>query len=840
MYLDSDTEKIAFSALLHDIGKFWQRTGEKPLGYEDFTEKDYGLHGAHAKWSAAFVERFIPNKDWVDRWAILTHHNPKNRISKLIAVADWLSAGERREEEQKQPIYLRSIFDSIELSLKPPGEKFYYPLKPLSLKKEANNWELFPKPNFSEGSYDSLWKQFTEEIEKLNRLKLSSSNYLETLFYLLKKYTWCIPSAYYRSIPDVSLFDHSRITAAIAICLQKDRISEDQLDELLKGLREKSSILQKPIFLLIGGDISGVQDFIYTITSAGAAKGLRGRSFYLELLNEAVSRYLLRNLGLSVLNLIYLGGGNFYFIAPLSVRERFYELKREVSEKILKLHKGDLYFALGEVEITPGDLITSEEFKTSTWAMKIDELFEKLNQTKNSRFMELDKDSFFENILQPVGEGGEPEKDGKPKFCQICQEEGDIEEEEGIRKCSLCKSFEELGEDIVKANWLVFKEVNPVSPDQETIGYKNALKSFGIEVKFPAKIEEIEESFSGVALKVVDYKSNEANFIIFAKKKLDIAYGFEFYPKVTPLITIKENNKEEKRIATFNEIASKSQGIKRLGILRMDVDNLGKIFREGLGWRTSASRLATVSFMLSSFFKGWLGLICQEFNNSGKGLVYLTYSGGDDLFLVGSWNLMPEIAKRIKEDFEKFTCRNPNLSISAGITIVPEKFPVYKAAQLAKYALDDQAKKVSRKKDGVLIEKSAISFFGQPLGWEEFEIAEKLKSDLYELIKNGVPRGFLSRLFTIYSLYARNEQEKVFELLKPEVSLEDYKKRIFYEKWLWRLVYHLSRFKVFYKNQERLLEELQKKLIEEKWISLLGFASRWVEFLTRKTDYLED
>ncbi|MBM4425645.1 MAG: hypothetical protein FJ031_00255 [Chloroflexi bacterium] len=45
--------------------------------------------------------------------------------------------------------------------------------------------------------------------------------------------------------------------------------------------------------LLIGDDISGIQKFIYTITSKKAAQTLRGRSFYLQLLTEVVMGFVL-------------------------------------------------------------------------------------------------------------------------------------------------------------------------------------------------------------------------------------------------------------------------------------------------------------------------------------------------------------------------------------------------------------------------------------------------------------------------------------------------------------------------------------------------------------------
>lgn len=60
---------------------------------------------------------------------------------------------------------------------------------------------------------------FFEEISKLknNNNNLIKSN-LGTIFYLLKKYTSSIPSAAYVSEADISLFDHSKTTAALATC----------------------------------------------------------------------------------------------------------------------------------------------------------------------------------------------------------------------------------------------------------------------------------------------------------------------------------------------------------------------------------------------------------------------------------------------------------------------------------------------------------------------------------------------------------------------------------------------------------------------------------------------
>ena len=53
------------------------------------------------------------------------------------------------------------------------------------------------------------------------------------------------------------------------------------------------------MFLLYSMDISGIQNFIYTVGESGVLKGLRARSFYLEIMMEHVVDELLEKLALS-------------------------------------------------------------------------------------------------------------------------------------------------------------------------------------------------------------------------------------------------------------------------------------------------------------------------------------------------------------------------------------------------------------------------------------------------------------------------------------------------------------------------------------------------------------
>ena len=78
----------------------------------------------------------------------------------------------------------------------------------------------------------------------------------------------------------ISLYDHLKTTAAIASCSYLFDNESDSKD--------------KNKFIIINGDISGIQKFIYRVSSpqeaqSGMSKRLRGRSIYISLLNEDIA-----------------------------------------------------------------------------------------------------------------------------------------------------------------------------------------------------------------------------------------------------------------------------------------------------------------------------------------------------------------------------------------------------------------------------------------------------------------------------------------------------------------------------------------------------------------------
>jgi len=69
-------------------------------------------------------------------------------------------------------------------------------------------------------------------------------------------------------------------------------------------------------FLLYSADVSGIQNFIYTVSTDNALRSMRSRSFFLELLMEHYIDEVLDGCGLSRANLLYSGGGHCYMLLP--------------------------------------------------------------------------------------------------------------------------------------------------------------------------------------------------------------------------------------------------------------------------------------------------------------------------------------------------------------------------------------------------------------------------------------------------------------------------------------------------------------------------------------------
>lgn len=426
----SDLQRVQLGSFLHDIGKFWQRTGEPHnWGFASFTRDDLGDHGAHAKWSASFFDQHVPSEFRQAAYPALYHHKPNDYVSKIVAVADRLSATERDDSSiGSGPQQLVSPFCGVSLHSQDGVKHKYYPLSALSIDPEII-FPTEPTANDVEAAYRVLWNEFLAEHRLLPNEDFDA--YFHSLYYLLFKYGWCIPSAFYRDVPDISLFDHSRTTCAIATSLVLQGVAEADLDALL--LRDRRAG-KEPMFTLIGGDLSGIQKFLYTLTAEGAARGLRCQSFYLQLLNDTVARWVLSHLGLSICNLLYCGGGRFYILAPLKAKSSLAPLREQLCLKLLEAHGAELYLALDGIELSPASLSfetgEAEDFGAMWWSVG-----ERLNQVKRRKFAELAPDE----LVACGAAGADACQGGRINAHHRSSEDGDAET---MRRCKWQESLD--------------------------------------------------------------------------------------------------------------------------------------------------------------------------------------------------------------------------------------------------------------------------------------------------------------------------------------------------------------------------------------------------------------
>jgi len=844
-------KEVVLAALLHDIGKFKKISG---------SSRDEWALGSD------FCRSFLPKKlqSIADLIAMQEDSSDlyltDSEKLKASILADWLSSGGtvgKGKTDETKPSYaeeisasepLISVLSSVEIGKgeHPPAGR-YLP-QPLSLDETV----IFPR-NIRESDMQNVcrlnWEEFEKDFKRIGKLE-NYQAYFTTLYYLLKKHTWSVPAAVGKGIQDTALFDHLRTASAIAACLSGlsgEELSRIALEWSFGGVTKGS----QASFLLVCGDISGIQKFIYTLTSKGAAKGLRGRSFYLQLLSESLARFVLKELGLPLTCLLYCGGGHFYILAHASDNQKLMDLRDTTAKSLLKIHRGDLLLALGWTEIKPRDL---KDDISRIWK----EAAASANIEKQKRFATLASE-YYEDIFAP----DPAERAGSRDVCDICKEEGSLwfrdergwhlwqGEEVESKLCDFCKQFEIIGNLLGSAKYLV--EITGIDPE----GDRHLLFYFeDFSISYYAFPKEVFKSWlSKTAVKEANiYILNSTNFLACEDEDIfnlavekGFGLGFRFIGNVTPI--------EGNSIKDFESMASDAEGIKRIGLLRMDVDDLGRIFAEGLGKKATLSRVSTLSTLFSIFFDGYLNNICShpKYNNN----IYIIYSGGDDLFIVGSWNLIPEVAAEIRRNFAQYVSLNKNLTISAGISIFERKYPLYRAAEEALEGLE-KAKGYKRASQ----EKDAIYFLSKELSWNEMALSAQMKELLFRGLKGArndiervdsdsnqscnkaseLPKSVLGRLAMIYSLYWQGRKT----LEKEEKPFEELVRLASFERWRWIMTYSLHRVARQNKAFEDDLRQIEEALshnrlgdLESKQrdvIEYLDVPVRWADFLTRKEE----
>jgi CRISPR-associated protein Csm1 len=304
------------------------------------------------------------------------------------------------------------------------------------------------------------------------------------------------------------------------------------------------------------------------------------------------------------------------------------------------------------------------------------------------------------------------------------------------------------------------------------------------------------------------------------------ALGFRFLAQASP-----RRKEEPAEIADFETVAQASEGVPSLGVLRMDVDDVGWLFQHGLGEDASISRVCSMSFLLHLFFEGWLNSLCIRWNlYDGKDKVYAIYAGGDDLLITSSWSEIAELAWNIHRDFSEFTCYNPLVHISGGTTVDDPHFPLYQLIETATESLESGAKRMPG--------KNAFTFLGQTLNWSQLQKVSEWRDILKDIIaidgriEDGkAPRTLVHLLMELHQSYLEGQTMDADRRLFHGPTIH-------YGPWMWHAAYHLSRMMERVEGPAQAhLAEIRETLMQAERLSVelpqLALAARWVELLTR-------
>ena len=832
--------KAALAGLLHDVGKFAQRAGARGGRIWDAQSKaDFGYY--HALLTDDFCQNYVP-QPWLAqvRRMAASHHRPQDHDDQIIRLADRLSAGERADPVDDQagrtahPRQLQSILTLIEIDGdKAPGPA-YWPLARLEAARQA----LFPAAALPEtevwSRYRALWDEFCEQAAALRDAHTPAGNlavYLESLLLLMQRYLWCMPSAYYKAVPDVSLLDHSRMTAALAALLAGS--PPETLTALTTGNLEDNTT---PVALLVGGDLSGVQDFIYTITSRGATPGLRGRSFYLQMLVEAAVRLILRRLDLPITNLVYAGGGNFYLLVRPADADALVEIQREISRALHRHHRAALYLAIAQTPLRAADFFGGRVGRV--W----DRLGCRLMRAKQRRFVELGQG--LRDLFAPEGRGGNESHE-----CQVTGlEHPDVVVDEGVRKSPAVLSYEDVGDRLRRARYLLLRRFEPRPAVRDLGDCHEALGELGFGFALadaPGSLPTPAGAETQTALALDD------DGMLALRPLANRAVGRRMFVNVTPTVTPDQIAQARRRgipdlpktdrevVKPFSLLEDDAEGIKRLGVLRMDVDNLGRIFAEGLDQRATLSRVASLSAAISFYFEGYVDTLAREVDG-GRNVLYSIYSGGDDLFFVGAWPAVVALAQRVRYALTEYAGGHPGLHVSGGVALAGSKYPLYQAAEDAHQA-ERAAKTLRRVVDGRARDKDAFAFLGQALPWERFgpadarglDTAAGLYAFLRALARDSQNKALIAKLAAQYLAYREAEQRR------REAGADQTRNGVdqpLYGPWHWRTEYLLAQQGRRMGEHRAQIDALRRALHDDAYrgMAWLGLAARWAQLSLRQ------
>ncbi len=344
-------------------------------------------------------------------------------------------------------------------------------------------------------------------------------------------------------------------------------------------------------------------------------------------MSEYIADSLLDKLGLNRANMLYVGGGHAYFVLANTEKtvETLVQFEKDFNQFLLANFQTRLYVAFGWGSFAAKDIM-SELNSSESYRQVYQKASRMISEKKISRY---DYQTLM--LLNRGGKSSERE-------CEICHSVENLVSYHDQKVCDICRGLYQFSKEIAHDHFIIIEnEGLPIGPNA-------CLKGVAFE-----KLSQ--EAFSRVYVKN-DYKAGtvKATHVFVGDYQCDEIYNYAALSK-------NENG----------------LGIKRLAVVRLDVDDLGAAFmagfsQQGNGQYSTLSRSATFSRSMSLFFKVYI----NQFASDKK--LSIIYAGGDDVFAIGSWQDIIAFTVELRENFIKWT--NGKLTLSAGIGLFADKTPI--------------------------------------------------------------------------------------------------------------------------------------------------------------------
>lgn len=583
------------------------------------------------------------------------------------------------------------------------------------------------KIKFAKDSADKPPVEFYKTIKEKLSGKLENASvdmdFINSYLEMLERTTSYIPvSASGDEKVDISVYEHIKQSIAIGSSLYEYLTENEKVKEQESIYHSPEEFYKEKSILLYSMDFSGIQSFIYgQYGKEEVLKNLRSRSFYLEILMENVIDELLKSLNLSVANLLYAGGGHAYFILANTQKTKtlLSDFDADIKAWMQDTFGIDLYIGSGYCECSCNDLQNRPD---GAYSNCFREVSGAVSQNKLRRY--------GASQIKALNKG--KKTDGE-RECKICHSSYNLNEN-GV--CSLCDSFAKLSKDILN------REIFTVVSDKES-GilpiYKNGYLS----------AENIKRKDGE------EYLKTKKKILIRAYSKNGVYKGKDY---VKTIYVGDYHNAE-----TLENLVKDGVGIKRLGVLRGDIDNLGKAFVGGFEKnKQTLSKSAAFSRKLTQFFKYDINNILRnpaykipfsdgEDENTDRKIAII-YSGGDDVFVVGAWKDIIEFGVDLYNNLKEYT--QGTLTVSAGLGIYMPKYPIsYMAEKTGE--LEDCSKKL----DG----KNAITLFDKNNSYHWDEFIDKVMGEKFVTVSeffSTVEDKGNSLLYNLLELF-RNRDKKI-------------------------------------------------------------------------------